>query len=493
MLLDRDAFRDQAEVKNNELLSVTLKLVEINKSRNKLQGDIKFYEDKIDDLKRRISTSSINLEAIRNEIERADSEIMKLTNEREDLKSKITHAERHYDQSQKQYEEKISAISEVANQNKKKKETWANNYEKEMKSHSDTKEELIKTQTKLKEIEMTLNNLRISTKAIKKMNNDNEERNSEINNQLMKLAIENEKHMREAKTNARLLQITKEEWDRNINDLEHKIVEEKDRLKIKEQLIYMQMEDAFSLSIRWEDKYKLMLKKFGDLTEDTLSKTNHIAELNRVILNLKEQNYTLCSNLEQTQMILSEYEELFHITDKENIKLNQDILEQDKINRKQKAKELKVLVDKLKIANKRIADLNSKFNNTVDDRGTQATVTTTDQTSETDFTFQNLAKLETDLVKYKAELDKTKTENEKLNLKAKQLQEDLDKRGTTELNSHPNTVRKLTPKYKQKLNENESQDYDEVLLGDNSENGKIDGDLKVNSISSSNLGSRRCL
>lgn len=249
------------------------------------------------------------------------------------------------------------------------------------------------------------------------------------------------------------------------------------------------MEDAFSLSIRWEDKYKLMVKNFSDLTKETLNKANKIAELNTKISNLNDKIDSYCSNLEQTQMILSEYEELFNITDKENIKLNQDILEQDKQNRKQKAKELKVLVDKIKVANKRIADLSSKFNNTVDDRGTQASVTTTNQNLETDFTIEKLINLETDILKYKAELDKTRSENEKLNLKTIELQEDLDKRGVIELNSQPNTVRKLTAKYKQKINEDESQDYDEVLLDDITENGKIEGDLRVNSIISSSLGS----
>jgi len=104
---------------------------------------------------------------LKKHLEKAEIEISKVNNEKDKLEANISTAERHYDHSQKLYEEKIAAITEISNQNKKKKETWASNYEKEQISHSETLEELTKTQTKLKETEMTLNNLKISTGAIK--------------------------------------------------------------------------------------------------------------------------------------------------------------------------------------------------------------------------------------------------------------------------------------------------------------------------------------
>jgi chromosome segregation ATPase len=283
VLIDRDAYKYEAEIKNNELSTVTVKLGEINKSRNKLQTEMASFNEKIKELKKRVSKSITTISSLRMDLERADNMIMQLRNESEDLNSKIILAERNYDQSQTQYEEKITALTEMANQNKKKKESWANNYEKEMKAHSDTKEELIKSQTKLKEVEMASNNLRIASKAVKKQSTDNEERNSEINNQLMKLAIENEQHMRDSKTKAKLLEIIKEECDKNIEDLEQKVVEEKDRLMAKEQLTYMQMEDAFSLSLRWEDKYKLLTKNLEASNEDSEKKADKIDELKNVI------------------------------------------------------------------------------------------------------------------------------------------------------------------------------------------------------------------
>lgn len=107
--------------------------------------------------------------------------------------------------------------------------------------------------------------LKVSTKAIKKLNTDNEERSNEINNQLIKLAIENEKQMREAITNKKLLQITKEECKRQIGDLEGKISKERDKLKIEEQLVIMQMEDAFSVSMRWQERYNALKGKYDNL------------------------------------------------------------------------------------------------------------------------------------------------------------------------------------------------------------------------------------
>lgn len=133
----------------------------MNKARNKNQIDIKFLEKKITELKSTISNKDIIINQLRHEYDNADAKLMILTQERDDLVSKLTISERHYDQAQKQYEERLASINEIAQQNRKKKENWASNFEKEQKAHAETMEELIKTQTKLKETEMALNNLKV--------------------------------------------------------------------------------------------------------------------------------------------------------------------------------------------------------------------------------------------------------------------------------------------------------------------------------------------
>jgi hypothetical protein len=180
-------------------------------------------------------------------------------------------------------------------------------------------------------------------------------------------------------------------------------------------------------------------------------------------------------------MISSEFEEIYYIADKKNIKLAQDLIDQDKKNRKHVAKELKVVNDKLKVANKRIFELSSKVEKTYDDRSTQTIVLTKDQNLETEFTFEKLTKLENKLYKYKMNAGIIKNENSRLHMKIKQLEEDLAKRGTTKPISHSNTNRKLTPKYKPKVSENAFVEYDEVLVDDDSpEIEKVDRDLVVN-------------
>ena len=61
-------------------------------------------------------------------------------------------------------------------------------------------EELLKAQTKVKELENSLSSLKITTKALEKLNSDNDERNIEVNSQLLKLSIENERSLRDANT-----------------------------------------------------------------------------------------------------------------------------------------------------------------------------------------------------------------------------------------------------------------------------------------------------
>ena len=110
------------------------------------------------------------IEGFKEEIDRLETKIAYMHQEKNDLQSMLTTSEfsfRHFDQSQKEYEERIASINEIANQNRKKKETWASNFEKEQKAHTATMEELVKTQSKLKEAENALNNFKISTKALK--------------------------------------------------------------------------------------------------------------------------------------------------------------------------------------------------------------------------------------------------------------------------------------------------------------------------------------
>ena len=143
------------------------------------------------------------------------------------------------------------------------------------------------------------------------MSNDNEERNIEINNQLIKLAIKNEKNMRESKTNAKLLEIAQKESKRNIMDLEDKMINEKKKLKEKEQINNMEKEDAFSASLRWKLKYAILEENFTDLKLINEENEEKIKKLTINFDKLEEEFEIVKEKLEGTQNKLKDTEYLY--------------------------------------------------------------------------------------------------------------------------------------------------------------------------------------
>jgi len=143
------------------------------------------------------------------------------------------------------------------------------------------------------------------------MSNDNEERNIEINNQLIKLAIKNEKNMRESKTNAKLLEIAQKESKRNILDLEDKMINEKKKLKEKEQINNMEKEDAFSASLRWKLKYAILEENFTDLKLINEENEEKIKKLSINFDKLEEEFEIVKEKLEGTQNKLKDTEYLY--------------------------------------------------------------------------------------------------------------------------------------------------------------------------------------
>lgn len=147
--------------------SATERLTLTNKARNKLQAEIKLFESRIKDREQVIRQKDKAIDEFKEEIDRLETKIAYNEQQKNDLQGMLNTVEHHFDQTQKEYEERINNINEIANQNRKKKEIWASNFEKEQKAHTATMEELVKTQSKLKEVENSLSNLKISTKALK--------------------------------------------------------------------------------------------------------------------------------------------------------------------------------------------------------------------------------------------------------------------------------------------------------------------------------------
>lgn len=318
----------------------------MNKSRNQLQVEIQNLEKTLSEYKSLIKSTKHDLEEAKHNYEKSEDRIVKLIQEKEDLISKLNVSERHYDEAQKQYEERLASINEIAIQNKKKKEKWASNYESEQRAHSQTMEELVKIQTKLKETEMQFSSLKISTQAMKKLNADNDQRNSEINDQMIKIALENDRISREAATMKKLLEITKEECSKQISDLEKKIFIEEDRLRVEEKLVDMARVDAESIAMRWMEKYHKIFDENKANLETIRIMTHQISILKEELSQLNALINSERVFKEEVEMLLSEYKDLFYEWDKENKKMENDLQEADKnyrkVDRESKKKEKKI-------------------------------------------------------------------------------------------------------------------------------------------------------
>ena len=157
-------------------------MIEINKDRNKLQAELKHYNNLIKENETLIVAKEHTILSLKSEIEKIESKIVSITREKEELLTKTLVVERHFDQTRKQYEEKLENLNDIIAQNRKQKEKWANNYEKEQRSHMITKEELVAVQAQVQDLEVNMSNLKSSINILKRINKDNETHADEVNN-----------------------------------------------------------------------------------------------------------------------------------------------------------------------------------------------------------------------------------------------------------------------------------------------------------------------
>lgn len=75
-----------------------------------------------------------------------------------------------------------------------------------------------------------------------------------------------------------MLAITKEECAIKLQDYEEKLVKEKGKMKVKEQLVYMEYEDVLSLTMRWQLKHNELIEVCNDqLLQLKLDKEKELA------------------------------------------------------------------------------------------------------------------------------------------------------------------------------------------------------------------------
>ena len=99
---------------------------------------------------------------------------------------------------------------------------------------------------------------------------------------------------------------------KTVESLEAKVVEERKVLNQKEQLVYMELEDALSIAMRWESRLIHSQQTIKQMDSQLSHNVTEIIELNFKIDDLKEYNMNLQEKLEEYEMILDEYKELFY-------------------------------------------------------------------------------------------------------------------------------------------------------------------------------------
>lgn len=318
-------YRENYETIKHEIDAATEKISEINKARNKLQKEMKYIEKKYSDVNALIEAKDHNINSLRDEVDKSEIKLNQIVHEKDELQQKLTANERTYDLAYKQFQEQLANIENISNQNRKQKEVWANNFQKEQKSHALTKDELAKAQATAKDLELTINNLKTSATALRKLNADSETRTTEVNSQLLKLAVENERSLRDAATSKKLLQVTKEECKLQIEAMESQVNEERSELHRLDQVIQMEKEDAFSNILRWHHKYLHLTASHSQLTEENNLNKVQIEKLKAKVAQAIDDQYNYLVTAEESQMLLDEFKTLFEIGNKENIRLTAEL------------------------------------------------------------------------------------------------------------------------------------------------------------------------
>lgn len=80
--LDRDALKEELDIKVNEINNATERLTITNKARNKVQIDLKFAENKLSEYENNLILKDKSMEGLKDEIDRLNTTIVYLIQEK---------------------------------------------------------------------------------------------------------------------------------------------------------------------------------------------------------------------------------------------------------------------------------------------------------------------------------------------------------------------------------------------------------------------------
>ena len=214
----------------------------------------------------------------------------------------------------------------------------------------------------------------------------------------------NENAEREVNTMKILFKNIEESKAEEMKKYKESIMKENEKIQIIKENLFMEYEDMRVRSANVYLLYSEVNKKLTDLTKENEGHIHEIEQLKNKLDNteLKRQDTQEC--LEYTEMVLSEYEELYNIqieSEKKMEKNKDDLdkqirkLERDNKKKDAKLKEMAALEEKLKANQQMIEELQVANNRTFADVGSQTIDTKFDDAEiQTDLTASKIETIE---------------------------------------------------------------------------------------------------
>ncbi|CAI2364608.1 unnamed protein product [Moneuplotes crassus] len=454
LLMDNKSCKETLKSREQELHEVTEKLKSINKARNKGKTELNVLEKKIRELQGLLDKSQEDQEMLTKRLENTTSELTKIHSEKEEVQNKLKDTERYHAHSIKQYEDKLSTAMEISAQNKKKKEAWAQNYEKEQSSHSLTMSNLTKLQTTLKETQLNLQTLKITTKSLESQTAAHISKTTTLNTSLIKSSLQNDKHLREIATLSKLLAHSKSALAKAQSNFAAQLASQSKSFLLKSSLSLMESEDLRSSLLRERRRVTELKAKLEDQSlalEHEREKSKQMKEKTEKEEREGEEERVL---LEEMQMVVDEYRDCYEeVSGKwKKERKSRQILERsrqidmDRVMRdgKKEVKNLESKVKKLeKIVRDQKLDFSKKHKSNLKPQAAsvQASVPTRTISTATATTMKNIEDLKSTLESTQKDFQSLKIQTQVYKLKIT----DLESKEAKLQSLLPDST--LTPKY----------------------------------------------
>ena len=296
-----------------ELDDTINKLKLTNKARN--ENEIRLNEEleKEKELKALLGEKEERIQKYINEIQKLEKQLFNMRKEKESLDSEKVNDNKHFEIQKRQYVEKITSLNEIITNEKETREMWVERFNKEQNAHNATKNENLKLRNRIKDLDVEIQNMGIRNESEERLKKQFEESNNLLHKKWSDLIAANENAEREVNTMKILLKNMEESKAGEMKKYKESIMKENEKIQIIKENLYMEIEDMHAKSAEVYRRFIELQAKFNLLEMQHRNNLNEMSRL-RDKLNISEQMREYAQeSLEETQMILSEYQELYNI------------------------------------------------------------------------------------------------------------------------------------------------------------------------------------